>query len=433
VSDKVSHRNLAQQREQNWYISRAYLKLKEANYYRKLGKCAESVNSSFESIEFSVKALCKILDVDYEPQHFVDQCTVAKLAEKIGKTWARKRQRLLGVLPVILSYSDSLREIARYGIEKKDNVGPVSPDQIFQKDYCDKVLKDAQVLRDILSQIELSHRWDPSKPITLGIFNGLSGNQPIEKKCEPCATLKDTQFWKQCLGAMKKGDMAKYDISEILTIEVNEQFAVIVNPFGEAYPESNFRTRDTYEQIKTYIENGGVFANTAGFAFFYSWDTVKGERKAISEERFLFSYAGGDKIRGLQELLGFSGTLLYLDFGGFVTSDDTGHMGPHEVETYQTDDDVKRFGNLGKAKLKEFRALRSEAMKNVECIPVVRARCPTFGEIYPIAAIKFGKGYLLVAGFTMETKAEAEFLAKALDAFCEWMSREHVITVDSHE
>ena len=407
----MSHRNLAQQREQNWYISRAYLKLREADYYRKLGKCAESVNSSFESIEFSVKALCKILDVDYQPQHFVDQSTIAKLAEKIGKTWARKRERLLGVLPVILSYSDSLREIARYGIEKKDNVGPVSPDQIFQRDYCDKVLKDAQVLRDILSQIELSHRWDPSKSITIGVFNGLSGNQPNEKRCEPHVTFKDTQFWKQYLGAMKKGNVTKYDMREILTIEADEQFAVIVNPFGEAYPESDVHARDTYAQIKSFIENGGVFANTAGFAFFYSWDTVKGEKKAISEERFLFTYAAGDKLRGLQELLGFSGTLLYLDFGGFVTSDDTRHMGPHEVETYQIDDDVKRFGKLGPAKLKEFRALRSEAMKNVECFPMVRAKCPTFGEIYPIAAIKYGKGYLLVAGFTMETKAEARVIA----------------------
>lgn len=36
-------------RLQNWYISRAYLKLKESSDYRKLGKCAEAVNSAFES------------------------------------------------------------------------------------------------------------------------------------------------------------------------------------------------------------------------------------------------------------------------------------------------------------------------------------------------------------------------------------------------
>jgi hypothetical protein len=326
-----------------------------------------------------------------------------------------------------------LREIAHYGIEKKDDVGPISPDQIFHRDYCDKVLEDARVLRDILSQIELSRRWDPSKPFALGIFNGLSGNQPMEKKCEPFATFKEPQFWKQCFAAMKKTNVTKYEISEIPTVEVNEQFSVILNPFGEAYPESNVRTRDTYEQIKTFIENGGVFANTAGFAFFYSWDTARGERTAISEERFLLSHLEGDKIKGLQELLGFSGTLLYLDFGGFVTSDDTGHVGPHEVATYQTDDDVKRFGKLTQMKLKEFRALRSEAMKNIECVPVIRAKCPTFGEIYPIAAIKFGKGYLFVGGFTMETRAEAEFFAKALDAFCDWMSREQIVKTPSPE
>lgn len=78
-----------------------------------MGKCAEAVNSSFESIEFSVKALCKVLDVEFKQQHFLDQLTVAKLAEKIGKTWSEKKPKLLSVLPIILSYSDSLREIAR--------------------------------------------------------------------------------------------------------------------------------------------------------------------------------------------------------------------------------------------------------------------------------------------------------------------------------
>jgi HEPN domain-containing protein len=419
----MASKNSAQQRQLIWYISHAYLKLREAKNYRRLGKCAEAVNSSFESIEFSVKALCKILDVDYDPEHFLDQFIVAKLAEKVGETSKEKKKKLLSVLPVVLSYSDDLRIIARYGVEKKDkSVGPVSPDQIFCRDYCDKVLQDNQILIDILYQIEIRQRWNGLEPIKIAVFNGFSIDPSTEKRCEPTFAFKDADFWATHFNALKRKE-TKYEVINISSSEISEEVALIINPFGEAYPESNIKRRDTYEQIKFFIENGGVFANTAGFAFFYSWDSVKGEKKAISEERFMLIPEGVNRVKGLQELLGFSGTLLYLDFGAFVTSDMEGHTGAHEVETFQEKEDIAKFGKLAPIKLKEFRALRSETMKSVECIPILRAKCPVFGEIYPIAAIKFGKGFLIVGGFIMETESDVALFIKAIDAFCNWFSK----------
>ena len=108
-----------QKDQELWYISRAYLKLKEAIDYSRIFKYAESVNSAYESIEFSIKALCKLLDIEYNPEHFINEITVVKLSEKIGKRWPEKKERLLSVIPIILSYSERLREIARYGIEDK--------------------------------------------------------------------------------------------------------------------------------------------------------------------------------------------------------------------------------------------------------------------------------------------------------------------------
>lgn len=301
----MSPKSFGQQKQQNWYISRAYLKLREAKNYSRLGKCAEAVNSSFESIEFSVKALCKILDVEYDPRHFIDKFTVVKLSEKIGATWNEKKEKLLGVLPIILSYSDTLREIARYGIEKKDSIEPISPDQIFLSNYCDKVLQDAQILVDILSQIEINQRWDVSKPTKIGIFNGFSLNSQSEKRCEPCTTFGDVDFWEHYFDALKKNGAPKYDVRKILSNEISEEFAVVMNPFGESYPESNIDSRDTYEQIKFFIENGGVFANTAGFAFFYSWDTMRGEKRAVSQDRILIVPKEADRIKGFQEFFWF--------------------------------------------------------------------------------------------------------------------------------
>jgi hypothetical protein len=42
--------------------------------------------------------------------------------------------------------------------------------------------------------------------------------------------------------------------------------------------------------------------------------------------------------------------------------------------------------------------------------------------MYPIAAIKFGRDYLIVGGFLIEKEEDVRLFAEAIDAFCNWMS-----------
>jgi len=170
-----------------------------------------------------------------------------------------------------------------------------------------------------------------------------------------------------------------------------------------------------------------VFVNTAGFAFFYAWDVKSGQKRPISEERILLPQAfaiiqGTITIKQLQELISFTGTLFYKDFGVSTTYDTEKHIGPHEVDAFQTDEDKKKFGDLGTKKVFEFRALRKET---TNCLPLVRANCPIFGEIYPIAAVKLGRGFIVVAGINMSTEEEAVFFTNAVDHFCDWVSSEY--------
>jgi hypothetical protein len=422
----VSNTNFAEEKEKNWFLSHAYLKLREGENYARLGRFAEAANSSFESIEFSLKALCKIFRIGYNPEHFIDPKVLAQLAENIGVKSKDKRTKLLGVLPIALSYSNQLRSIARYGIEKKDGVGPISPNEIFQRSYCYKVTQDARILADLLSDVELCYRWNSSQPIKIGVLNGYATDPTQEKMCQPFLTFVDTSFWENYFGSQKSGRQ-KYDVQKILTSEISDEYALLINPFGEAYPEQNAKNRDTYQQIKSYIEDGGVFANTAGFAFFYSWDVNTGQRNAISEERYLIpATTKAGKTIGWQEQFGFAGTFLYLDFRSYVTSDITGHSGFYETTAFQTKDDISRFGKLTPATIKEFRAVRSETGKNVELIPILRSKAPPpFNEVYPIAAMRYGKGLLVLSGFGKETKDDALLFAKALDGFCGWMSSQH--------
>jgi hypothetical protein len=90
------------------------------------------------------------------------------------------------------------------------------------------------------------------------------------------------------------------------------------------------------------------------------------------------------------------------------------------VEVYQKDEDKRIAGDLvnvgGSNKIQEFRAI----VKN--CIPLLRASRPEpeFKEIYPIAAVPYGWGYLITAGVNMVSLAEFEKLVVAVDNFCNW-------------
>jgi len=124
-------------------------------------------------------------------------------------------------------------------------------------------------------------------------------------------------------------------------------------------------------------------------------------------------------------MLSFTGTLFYKDFGASTTYDTKKHIGAHEVETFQTEESKKIFGDLEIHKMNEFRALRKEARS---CLPILTANCDEFGEIYPIAAIRSGRGFLMVAGISMTSEEEATLFAKAVDRFCDFMSSQYSYT-----
>jgi hypothetical protein len=47
-------------------------------------------------------------------------------------------------------------------------------------------------------------------------------------------------------------------------------FSVVINPFGEAYPELGNAEGTGFRTIMSYIQNGGIFINSGGQPFVYS-------------------------------------------------------------------------------------------------------------------------------------------------------------------
>jgi len=398
----------------SWYIRRAYHSYRQAQNLFNVFNYVESVISSFETIEFSIKASCKLLDVCFEREHFVDAETLSVLAEKVAREHLGDKDKIIQVIPIILGYSEKLRNVSRYGVEKQ-GVPSVSPMKIFKRDYAAALLDDARTFRNLLGTIEMRKRW--KQKVKLAVLNGYVA-ETNEQKCSTYPyTNNNPDFWKvkfQRLNATQ--DI--YEIKEINAEEISEEFAIVVNPFGEAYPEIDMKNKAVFYIIKNYIEDGGVYVNTAGFPFFYAWNVKEGKEHPVSDEKVILPttlQVSGKLVTAtqMQMFIQFTGTLFHKEFNAMPAPVSK------KRSLYQESEDKDKFGDLvsGLGDIDEFRGLPKQTS---ECIPIVRAKDEVVGEIYPICALKRGNGYLLLAGMNTSNDAEADLLVKALDSFRSW-------------
>jgi len=104
--------------------------------------------------------MCRLCDITYTPQHFGEDSAkiISALAEKVASKHFYSKDKILQVMPIVMSYSDELRIISRYGLEK-EGTPRVAPPRIFSRAYADSVLEDANTLCDILRKMELRMRW----------------------------------------------------------------------------------------------------------------------------------------------------------------------------------------------------------------------------------------------------------------------------------
>jgi len=150
----------AQKEIVNWYVHRAYYNCRQAQTLFSTFNNVESIIASFEAIEFSVKAMCKLCDISFIPKHFgADTAKIISiLAEKVSAGHLYSKEKVLQTMPIVMSYSDDLRIISRYGLEK-ENTPRVAPPRVFSRTYAESVLGDARSLCDILRRMELRLRW----------------------------------------------------------------------------------------------------------------------------------------------------------------------------------------------------------------------------------------------------------------------------------
>lgn len=59
---------------------------------------------------------------------------------------------------------------------------------------------------------------------------------------------------------------------------------IVINPFGEVYPEEDLSLHTTFTRIRDYVHAGGVYVNVAGYPFYYQYNDVN--KKLTEAGRF---------------------------------------------------------------------------------------------------------------------------------------------------
>ena len=411
------------------YSAQAKLFWREAEKYFKQFRYPTAASFYSDSIEFSTKAICMFLGMKPPKKHDISKSLMELSRKQIFSKFKLQLARAALISSRVVGTAQTARELVKYG----DPYAEIPADQLIRRKDVQPVRIDAHETCRLLCKIEIENKFRP--PIKLGILNGYVDDSDSEEK--PCSEFpfnefKDIDVWRDQFSTISIDGKDKYNVERISIAEVTNEFAVVINPFGEAYPEKNLKTRFSFSILKEYIADGGVIVNTAGFPFFYAWDVNKGNKEPVVDEKVFIPHGlkiEEGKVIGIQYglALKFAGSLLAKELGGITTSDTQTMSGVNPLPVKQTDKDKEIAGDLinlgGNNKVNEFRAIRPET-KNV--IPFLRAHREDFGEVYPLAAIRHGWGCLVTCGMHMNTQVELEKLVAGIDNFCNWARKNFV-------
>lgn len=255
---------------------------------------------------------------------------------------------------------------------------------------------------------------------TIQILNGFVGESTNEKKTPLGFTDFDASDW---VARFRKEGLGVSTIS-VSRIESSEN--VVVNPFGEHYPEESEPNLNTLQKIQKFIIEGGVFINVAGFPFFYSYNTrfEPGPRITGETEPYFMPVKKNDQtvlIPNYDPFLASTlNTWLRKNFG-IVCNILGGGLKP----AFPVDDPY--FKDLvpsdGSVQVEEFRSAVKNTKPNVEIMPIIQAytsvkvrigeRGKEIKEVrfpcYPISVTKIGMGYFVLIGMHLKKSRSQDF------------------------
>ncbi len=233
-----------------------------------------------------------------------------------------------------------------------------------------------------------------------------------------CENNRDGHPYTSFLSSDWDAQLKRQDLNtKIIAIDqLDDEYAVVINPYGEVYPERDPLSLHSFEKIKKYIDKGGIFVCAGGVPFYYCWDSRTEHRVTLSKQ------VQGYVMRAQNILLPtffYPPVFSLVDipvnesFGVNVLGDiqppPSAAPGWQPIfPTHPSNQDMQYVGNItlvgGSNQAFLFRSVTPVTRS---CIPFLRAIVPNIGEVYPMAGIPYGRGLLVVCGMNLDSGASA--------------------------
>ena len=368
----------------------------------------------FHSSEFFWKALTVLSGNYFNASHEASQADMKKISSEILSE--DDKSRVHGVLS---KFSNIRRDLARFGYYEKEGLTK-SPYDVFNRDDTKTSLNEVSFIINKLREIHYYQIFEPS--IKIGILSGYLSTRN-EKPCSyyPHSGYRKAAQWMLDLKNIKHVDNAfnLFNVSMTPVSHIsNSAFSIIINPFGEAYPESGNAEGVGFKTIASYIRDGGVFVNSGGQSFVYSWDVnTESSRLLVSFIPALSdiqtNYVNGIPVLQVKESLRIpSESLLLKRYFGLETEwDDPANnkVGPKETEI--------EFDNiLGQDKPRTKAKVYRPAIKlSQDIIPLAHS---SNSNNYPVVAVRFGRGFLIHTGMNLDEEREYKLLLDIITRLC---------------
>jgi hypothetical protein len=257
-----------------------------------------------------------------------------------------------------------------------------------------------QFLKLLSPLVDFLNNFKRKYLVKVAILNGAIFKSEKEHKCVRSWIEITPEMWRKAIQPLfpyfEKSWMRS--LYSIPVSDINDSWSIIINPFGDNFPEKDQRLHETFYKVCSYISNGGIFIVTGG-AFFKHQNPIISNK----EELFLTHI-----INGMQDL---ETSPLFQEFGVRMTGDIFTTNGqlvssePINVLVEQNEKDVERFGDILQG-INSLNRFRSTSGGSSNYLPVVRQ----IGESnYPIAIIPYGKGALIHIGLHITSENSNEF------------------------
>jgi hypothetical protein len=363
----------------------------------------------FHSSEFFWKSLTILSNNYFDPKHEASQADMAKISKDLLSYDERiKAYNVLSTFPNIR------RDLARYGYYEKGTHVTASPEAAFNRENTETDLHKVSWLISKLREIHYYQIFDP--PIKIGILSGYVR----ARKEKPCSYYPHSNHRKSIQWLLDLKDVKNDNGSNLFQVSQtsisnlsNGVFSIVINPFGEAYPELGSAEGVGLRTILSYIQDGGIFINSGGQPFVYSWDVNTGSHNLLVNFIPIPSYVESNydermPVLSRNESLAIPQEALILKRYFDVETEwdhlEKGIEGPIEVEI---EFDEILGSDKPKTRAKVYRPVR-QLSDNFR--PLVHSPKSLWGRVYPVAAIKFGRGFLIHTGMNLDEEREYKIL-----------------------